>query len=287
MRDFTIGRKVFIYTQENLILVLKLVLKMDFIILYKLLTVPVVILITTFLVKKFGAFVGGIFAGLPIFSGPISFFITLEQGPDFALVASYNSLIGLIGCTTTALIYAWLANFGCKWWFALPSSVAGYFFVGYFFHYLPQFSPAVIGLACCSFFIATLLLPHPKLDNYTTTRPPWIIWVQLLFGSFMVYSVTEAATLLGPQWSGNMSCFPIMIVVIAPFTHIANGVYTTIAVLRGFTAGWLGTAVFACTVMLTVLQYHISFVYILAAALSCVSTVLYSLLLVHVRKKKR
>lgn len=264
-----------------------LVLNMDFIVLYKILTVPMVIVITSLLVKKFGAFVGGIFAGLPLFSGPISFFITLEQGTDFARIAAYNSLIGLIGCAVTALLYAWFAYFGCKWWFALPSAVAGYFGVGYFFHYLPQFSFFVIALACCTFAMGTLLLPRPKLEKYNTTRPHWLIWVQLLFGSLMVYSVTEAAAVLGPQWSGNMSCFPIMIVVIAPFTHFANGVYTMIAVLRGFAAGWLGTSVFACTVMLTVLHYHISFVYILATVLSCASTVLYSLLLVHFRKKRK
>ncbi len=259
---------------------------MDFIVVYKLITVPVVILITTYLVKKWGAFVGGIFAGLPIFSGPISFFITLEQGADFTVIASYNSLIGLIGCTTTALVYAWVAYLGAKWWFALPCSVAGYFGVGYYFHYLQQFSPVVIVLASCSFLCASLFLPRPKLENFSTTRPRWIIWVQILFGSFMVYSVTEAANLLGPQWSGNMSCFPIMIVVLAPFTHIANGVYTTIAVLRGFAAGWLGTVVFACTVMVTVEQYHISFVYILAGTLSCVSTVLYSVLLMQLGKRR-
>ena len=265
----------------------QLVLNMDFIVLYKILTVPMVIVITSLLVKKFGAFVGGIFAGLPLFSGPISFFITLEQGTDFARIAAYNSLIGLIGCAVTALLYAWVAYLGCKWWFALPSAVAGYFGVGYFFHYLPQFSFFVIALACCTFAMGTLLLPRPKLEKYNTTRPHWLIWVQLLFGSLMVYSVTEAAAVLGPQWSGNMSCFPIMIVVIAPFTHFANGVYTMIAVLRGFAAGWLGTSVFACTVMLTVLHYHISFVYILATVLSCASTVLYSLLILHFRKKRK
>ena len=141
-------------------------------------------------------------------------------------------------------------------------------------------------LASCAFVLASLLLPRPKVEKYNTTRPRWILWVQLLFGSFMVYSVTEAAAFLGPKWSGNMSCFPIMIVVIAPFTHIANGIYTMVAVLRGFAAVWLGTAVFAYTVMLTVLHYHISFVYTLAAVLSCVSTVLYSLFLVYLRKKR-
>lgn len=135
---FTSAWKMFIYKKNSLS-----VLKMDYIVLYKLLTVPMVILITSFLVKKFGAFVGGIFAGLPLFSGPISFFITLEQGADFARIAAYNSLIGLLGCTATALLYAWLAYLGCKWWLALPGSVAGYFCVGYFFHYLPQFSMAL------------------------------------------------------------------------------------------------------------------------------------------------
>ena len=78
-----------------------------------------------------------------------------------------------------------------------------------------------------------------------------------------------------------------MITVLAPFTHIANGVYTTIAVLRGLAAGWLGTAVFACMVMLTVRHYHISFVYVLAGTLSCASTVIYSLLVMHFDKKRK
>lgn len=260
---------------------------MDFIVLYKLLTVPVVILITAYLVRRWGAFVGGIFAGLPIFSGPVSFFITYEQGAEFSMISAYNNLIGLLGCMVTALFYAWIAFLGGKWWFALPCAILSFLGTGYFLHYLPQFSNLVIALAFASAFIGTVLLPRPKLENYETTRPHWITWVQILFGSFMVYSITEIAHVLGPQWSGTMSCFPIMITVIAPFTHIASGVYTTVAVLRGFTAGWLGTAVFACTVMLTVLHYHISFVYILAGGLSCAGTVLYSLLAVYAGKKMK
>ena len=260
---------------------------MDFIVLYKLLTVPVVILITTYLVKRWGAFVGGIFAGLPIFSGPISFFITYEQGAEFALLASYNSLIGLLGCTVTALVYAWIAVFGGQMVACFALLCCSLFLYRIFFAlFASVFTFCDFACLRC-FFYCVFALPRPKLESYKTTRPRWIIWVQILFGSFMVYGVTESAHFLGPQWSGNISCFPIMIVVIAPFTHIANGVYTTVAVLRGFTAGWLGTAVFACTVMLTVLHYHISFVYILAGGLSCASTVLYSLLVVYAGKRMK
>ena len=259
---------------------------MDFIVVYKLLTVPVVILITTYLVKRWGAFVGGIFAGLPIFSGPTSFFITLEQGAEFSYLSSYSNLIGLLGSAVTALLYAWIAYFGGKFWFALPCAILGYFLTSYLLHFLPEFSSIVIVLACSSCLIAHIFLPRPKVENFSTTRPRWIVWVQILFGSFMVYSITEAAEFLGPQWSGTISCYPVMITVLAPFTHIANGVYTTIAVLRGLAAGWLGTAVFACMVMLTVRHYHISFVYVLAGTLSCASTVSYSLLVMHFDKKR-
>lgn len=259
---------------------------MDFIVVYKLLTVPVVIWFTTYLVKRWGAFVGGIFAGLPIFSGPTSFFITLEQGVNFSFLSSYSNLIGLLGSAATALLYAWIAYWGGKFWLALPCAVFGYFVTSYLLHFLPEFSNIVIVLACCSCLIAQVFLPRPKLENFSTTRPRWIVWVQILFGTFMVFSITEAAEFIGPQWSGTISCYPVMITVLAPFTHVASGVYTTIAVLRGLAAGWLGTAVFACTVMLTVKEYHISFVYILAGTLSCASTVLYSLLLVHFRKRK-
>lgn len=277
-------RKKCLYIQRKLII---LVLQMDSIIIYKLLTVPAAILITTLLVKKFGAFVGGIFAGLPIFSGPTSFFITLEQGTEFSYLSSYSNLIGLLGAAATALIYAWIAYFGGKFWFALPCAILGYFVTSYLLHFLPEFSSVVIVLACCSCLIAHVFLPRPKLENFSTTRPRWIVWVQMLFGTFMVYSITEAAAFLGPQWSGTISCYPVMITVLAPFTHVASGVYTTIAVLRGLAAGWLGTAVFACMVMLTVKEYHISFVYILASTLSCASTVIYSLLLMYFDKKRK
>lgn len=258
---------------------------MDTVIVYKLLAVPVVISLTLLIAKKWGPFVGGIFAGLPTFSGPISFFITYEQGPDFGMVAAFNSMIGLLGCTTTALVYSWLAYFGAKWWLALPCSVLGYFGVGYFLHYLPEFSPVIIVLAFSTSLIATLCLPRPKIEKFNSRRPRWIVGAQILFGMFMVITVTETAKLLGPQWSGNVSCFPIMLLVLTPFTHIVNGVYASVVVLGGLSAGWIGTACFSSTVVLLVMHYHIGIVYILAALSACLCTALYSLAVLYVQKR--
>lgn len=258
---------------------------MESIVVFKLIVTPIAILITVFLAKKWGAFIGGLFAGLPIFSGPISFFITYEQGPDFAYIASYNSLIGLLGCSGTAMVYAWSAHFGAKWWLALPLSVAGYFVTGYFLHFLPDFSVIVIVLAFCSPVFVTVLLPKEEIRCFSTKRPPWILGFQLFCGAFMVYTVTEASKLMGPQWSGTMSCFPIMVVALAPFAHVSSGVYATLVVMRGLAAGWVGIASFSCSVILTVQHWHIAAVYFLAGIVAIVSSLLYSFAAVWFRKK--
>ncbi len=258
---------------------------MDIVLVYKLLAVPVVILLTLLIAKKWGPFVGGIFAGLPTFSGPISFFITYEQGVDFGIVSAFNSMIGLIGCVVTALVYSWLAYFGAKWWLALPCSVLGYFGTGCFLHYLPQFSPLVIVSALSTSLIAIVCLPRPVVKKFNFRRPPWILAVQILFGMFMVITVTETAKIIGPQWSGNMSCFPTMLLLLTPFAHIVNGVYAAVIVLRGLSAGWIGTACFSCIVILLVKHYHIAVVYTLAALSACLCTTLYSLAVLWVQKK--
>ncbi len=55
------------------------------------------ILLITFAQKRFGSFVSGIIPGLPITSGPISYFIALEQGKLFAANSAVASLYGMSG----------------------------------------------------------------------------------------------------------------------------------------------------------------------------------------------
>lgn len=258
---------------------------MDYLVIFKLIAVPVVILITVFLSKKYGAFIGSLLAGLPVFSGPISFFITLEQGTDFAILSSYNSLIGLLGCVVTSIIYSWIAYWGGKWWIALPCAIVGYFINGYLFHFLPEFSFIVIILACSSSFFITYILPKGTIENYSTKRPRWILLFQMLSGAFLVYIITELAHILGPQWSGIVSCFPIMITALAPFAHAGSGVYAMLVLMRGLAVGWIGTALFACTVIVMVQHYHIAIVYLTAIFVACASSILYTILYLYFKKK--
>ena len=64
--------------------------------LLKVLLTPLLILLCAGVTRRWGTFLSGAVAGLPLIAGPTSFFLTLEQGPAFAAAASYNTLLGVV-----------------------------------------------------------------------------------------------------------------------------------------------------------------------------------------------
>ncbi|EKM5824226.1 hypothetical protein PU342_004709, partial [Salmonella enterica] len=59
---------------------------------FKLVFTPVLMLLSTLASRKWGETVGGILVGLPLTSGPISLFLALEHGKEFAANATNGSL---------------------------------------------------------------------------------------------------------------------------------------------------------------------------------------------------
>ena len=55
--------------------------------LVKIFLTPLLILMCLLVARRWGSFVGGVIAGLPLISGPVSFFLTLEQGATFSATA--------------------------------------------------------------------------------------------------------------------------------------------------------------------------------------------------------
>lgn len=259
---------------------------MDYIIIFKLLATPAAILICIGLSKRWGAYAGGLFGGLPTLSGPISFFITLEQGPDFSIAASYNSLFGLAACAATAVIYPWMAYFGFSWFWALICSVCGYFALGYLLHQLPYNLPLAVLLGVLAAPVVTVCLPRIKnIEHLQKPRPRWLVAFQLLCGAAMVYSVSEAARFMGPEWSGTIMCFPIMICALAPFAHASGGPAAALLVIKGLLTGWIGCVAFVCVVIFCVKHMHIAAVYFLAVLAAITMSVLISCVFPQIKRK--
>src|SRR5436190_2252861 len=60
--------------------------------------------------RRWGPAVAGWLSGLPIVAGPILFFISIEQGPEFGAAAAKGTLSGLVAVLAFIVGYAWSAT---------------------------------------------------------------------------------------------------------------------------------------------------------------------------------
>lgn len=248
--------------------------------LVKIFLTPLLILMCLLVARRWGSFVGGVIAGLPLISGPVSFFLTLEQGAAFSAAASFNTLLGVLACTITALIYPWLAAWGLPWFAALPAALCGFFAGGWVVLHLPFTHVWAVALSSLSPVLVLTCLPRvPAVCRPGHAMAAYVrVPIQMACGAGLVFAVTEAAHLLGPGWSGVLMFFPVMVCSIVPFAHATLGAGAVISIFRGIMAGWFGCIAFAVVVMTGVEHLSLWLCYGLASGAALLASALVSLL---------
>ena len=78
--------------------------------LIKLLLTPLLMIAVSWAARRWGPRVGGLLAGLPLTSGPISIYLWVEQGPKFAATAASSSLLSLTPIAIFSIVYSRLAQ---------------------------------------------------------------------------------------------------------------------------------------------------------------------------------
>jgi hypothetical protein len=78
--------------------------------LIKLLLTPLLMIAISWAARRWGPGIGGLLAGLPLTSGPISTYLSVEQGPKFAASAASSSLLGLTPVAIFSVVYGRLAQ---------------------------------------------------------------------------------------------------------------------------------------------------------------------------------
>ena len=235
---------------------------------FKLILTPLLVLICMLITRRWGAFVGGVAAGLPVVSGPLSFFLTLEQGVTFSAHASYSTLLGIDANGLAAVAYPWLAVLGVPWYLAIALSLGIYFLGGWLVQFFPYWPWAAFALSLLSPLLVLVCLPRPGMPATVPQQRShwWLIAVQMAFGSLLVYAVTEIAHWLGAGWSGVLMFFPVMICAMVPFIHATQGAWAVVRIYRGLMAGWFGCIAFAAIVMALVEHTPLWLCYVLATA---------------------
>src|SRR5438045_2729908 len=101
----------------------------------KLILTPILMLSLSLAGRRWGQTVGGLFAGLPLNSGLISFLFALQYGTPFAAQAAVGSMGGMVGVAMFALMYSSIAH-RSSWWVSMIFGEIAYFVTIYVFNTL-------------------------------------------------------------------------------------------------------------------------------------------------------
>ncbi|MGI6418199.1 MAG: hypothetical protein ACOX1P_21300 [Thermoguttaceae bacterium] len=210
----------------------------------KLILTPTLIGAASLTGRRWGPTVSGWLVGLPFTSGPITFFLALNEGVAFARAAAVGTLSGAVSQAAFCLAYGWLA-IHFDWPLTVLASTlvfAGATLVLQSLH-LPL---VVLFLAVLLVLLIVLrLMPrHPAAVSSADPPPQWDIPARMATATAFVLLLTELAPALGPYLTGLLAPFPLYATILAAFAHHLQGPSPAIGVLRGLLLGLFAFASF-------------------------------------------
>ncbi len=208
----------------------------------KLTLTPLIMFLASAAGRRWGPGVSGWLTGLPLLAGPVSVFVCIEQGPGFAQHAAGATLLGMWSSCAFCLAYDALAARG--WAAASLAAVAAFVAATAMLEgvWLPPWV-ALLGVFVCAALCLATLRP-PSVAPAAASPPRWDMPARLGIAAAFVLVQTGIAGWLGPQLSGLVTPFPIVVILLTAFAHHQLGRAAATRVLRGFLVGMYAFAAF-------------------------------------------
>lgn len=209
----------------------------------KLVSVPIFIWMVSTVGRRWGHSIGGLILGLSLTSGPVLFFLSLEQGNLFASAAALGTLMGLIPLATSCIAFS-LLSFRAGWPTSLVACCITFFAVAFILNYVS--APLLLSFVGVLAFLAIIrkLFPSGTVERVSRKTPSWEIPARAIAVTVLVLLITEGATMLGPHLSGLLTPFPVYATILGVFTPKFDGANACALFLRGVITGCFTTAVF-------------------------------------------
>ncbi|HEY6349634.1 MAG TPA: hypothetical protein VI636_09515 [Candidatus Angelobacter sp.] len=232
--------------------------------LFKIFLAPVLIALISLAGRKWGPGISGWLLGIPFSSGPILFFLSMEQGKDFAARTAVGSLLGIIAWAMFNLVYAWCCR-RLTWWYSTMIGWAAYFLAAALVLrlHLRVFAAFVLVVVLLSLIL--FVFPKSTPSGSPGTHGRYDILLRMLTAAGMIVSLTETARFLGPMRSGILSAFPAYTTILAVFAH-RHGADAAINVLRGVAVGLYTAATFFLILSPSLVHLNIAASFSLAIA---------------------
>lgn len=237
----------------------------------KLIVTPLLMLLVSLAARRWGSFVGGILSGMPLTSGPISIYIAIEQGPNFARHAALGSLAGVGAVLLTYMCYIALTRRH-----SLPIACGGsvLFFCGMSWLLVNINSPLLsIGTAISAIGCILVFTRKDRTLSFNRQPPPFDLTSRILIATAMVLILTSSANVVGSELSGVLAPVPVIAWPLMVFEHIHHGRTDALTVIRGNAASGIGVLVFYLIVERYITQAGFVFTFSLAMSVALLATI--------------
>jgi hypothetical protein len=247
----------------------------------KIVLTPLLIASASLAGRRWGALTSGWLLALPLTSGPIALFISLELGPVAGAQAAAGSLIGATAQVAFSVAYA-LASQRFDWARCLVIAGVGFAITAAI---VPPLAPAILFAVA----IVTILAGFPfvragRPDAVLSGVGPgrWDIPTRAVVATVLVLAISGAAPIVGGHAAGILATFPVYVSVLTTFAHRLGGASQARAVLRGLVLGLPGFATFFLVVAAFVVPWGVWPAFALALGAAVVLNV--AILFVVVRR---
>jgi hypothetical protein len=240
----------------------------------RLLLVPAAVWLASLAARRWGHAASGYLGGLPLIGGPITLFLALDLGVEFAAKSALFTLAAILAQAAHLLA---VAHVGRRrgWAVALLAGWASFAAVALAIGAAPLTPAIALALALAGLGAAWRWLPQVSGDTRPPAIPPVELRLRVAAAFVLAALILWSAPRLGPVASGVLLSVPITGSIMPPFTLALYGPDALARLARGFVVGLAGFAAFFFTVATGLAAWGIAatFLAALAAALAAVASV--------------
>jgi hypothetical protein len=235
----------------------------------KVVLVPAFLAALTVAGRVWGPSVAGWLAGLPVVAGPIVLLLALERGPSFAAQASVASIAAIAASEAFNFAYAWSCR-RVAWPLALVVGMVGWVGVAILLTQLPAGLAWAVAAACVAVAVSQSGLPRVTGHVPAARLGLGDLAVRMLAGALLTVAVTTLSASLGATWSGLLSVFPLLGIVLAVSAQRAHGADFVALLMRGMVIGRASFAAFFAVTATMLPRYGVWLSFACAALVSIV-----------------
>jgi hypothetical protein len=215
--------------------------------LLRLALVPTAVWLASLAARKWGHSVSGYLGGFPLIGAPLTLYLALDHGTEFAARVSTVTLAVILAQSAHLMAFSHLAR-RRRWPAALVGGWTSFVCIAVPVSLLPLEPPVALLFAALGLGTAWRLLPHPRDDAAPPAVPPVELRLRLVAALVLAIIVLLGATLFGPVVSGVLLSMPITGSIVPPFTLALYGADAVARLVRGFVVGLCGFTAFFFTI---------------------------------------